>query len=555
MPGFLERFFPEVLQQVDDRKDGTFNPYCTYDNQGLQWFTSSLFIAGMFAALPAGWACRRYGRKFTMLIAGILFDIGVVFITGAWNLTILIMGRVLLGIAVAFASVAVTLYNSEMAPAHLRGRLNQIFQVVLSLGILFAQAINLGTQKIYPWGWRVSLALAGVPAIILTLGGIFLPDTPNSLIERGKESEGRKVLQDIRGVENVDEEFNDICSACKQANLVTNPWRTILKPAYRPQLVIALTATLFQQWTGINTVIFYSPQLFITLGVGTQGALVATIVTGVVNHFATYVSLWAADKYGRRILWMQAGVQMVLALIVVACTLAIAGAKPWVAWFILVFICIYIAAYAWSWGPLAWLYPSEVQPLETRSAGQSLATLVNLTFSFVIGQTYLSMLCSLRWGIFLFFAGCIFFMTVFVYFLYPETKGLAIEDAPKIFKKHWFWKRYANQVDRTMDQDLLTTRSKSSDAGQPSSGAQQNGSHANPFALNPLRREGGESPSGRAAPTITVLQRHSPDGDVELMHRQVLSDDPFWADADDTGDEAEVLAHTPERDHDQRGGS
>lgn len=384
-----------------------------------------------------------------MLMAGLLFDVGVIFLASAMHIAMLIIGRVLLGFAVAFASVAVTLYNSEMAPPQIRGRLNQIFQIVLTLGVFVAQAINIGTQHIYPNGWRISLALAGMPAIVLTFGGIFLPDTPNSLIERGKKEEGRRVLERIRGTQEVDEEFNDICEACFEANKIENPWKTILSRKYRPQLVLAAASTFFQQWTGINTIIFYAPQLFVSLGVGQGAALAATIVTGIVNHCATYVSFYVADKYGRRVLFIQGGIQMTVCLIIITIVLAHVGGsqgpqdKPWVAWFVLVFICIYIAAYAWSWGPLGWLYPSEIQPLETRSAGQGIATLVNLLFSFVIGQTYLTMLCSMKWGIFLFFAAFCVMGTLFVIFLFPETKGIPIEEVPNIFRNHWFWRRYA----------------------------------------------------------------------------------------------------------------
>ena len=253
------------------------------------------------------------------------------------------------------------------------------------------------------------------------------------------------MLTKIRGVQNVEEEFQDIITACKVSNSVTNPWANLFfKRSFRPQLFIAFTATFFQQWTGINTVIFYAPQLFIILGTGQSAALAATIVTGVVNHLATYVSLWAADEFGRRFLFLEAGVQMVICLFIVSITLATGfSAGPWIAWFVLVFMCIYISAYAWSWGPLAWLYPSEIQPLETRSAGQGIVTMVNLAFSFVIGQTYLSMLCAFQWGIFLFFGFWIVVATVAVYFLYPETKGLPIEECPLIFRHHWFWKRFA----------------------------------------------------------------------------------------------------------------
>lgn len=199
MPGFLERFFPSITSSTSDVSTATDraspenDAFCQFNSQALSWFTSSLFIAGAFAAIPGAWVTRHYGRKRTMLIAGLLFDLGVIFLAAAYHLAMLILGRVLLGIAVAFASVAVTLYNSEMAPAQIRGRLNQIFQIVLTLGVFVAQAINIGTAHIYPNGWRISLALAGMPAIVLTFGGIFLPDTPNSLIERGKKEQGRKV--------------------------------------------------------------------------------------------------------------------------------------------------------------------------------------------------------------------------------------------------------------------------------------------------------------------------------------------------------------------------
>ncbi|KAK9904668.1 hypothetical protein WJX75_000080 [Coccomyxa subellipsoidea] len=514
MPDFLQKFFPSVLADVEaDGQNG--NPYCKYNSQPLQWFTSSLFIAGVFAALPAGYTTRKYGRKKTMLIAGLLFDLGVIITCAAFNLAMLIIGRIFLGIAVAFASVAVTLYNSEMAPAHIRGRLNQIFQVVLTLGIVLAQAINIGTQHIPGYGWRISLMFAGVPALVLTLGGLLLPDTPNSLIERGHEDQGKQVLRDIRGVDNVEEEFQDIKAACERAALVVNPWRTIFKPSYAPQLFVAITATLFQQWTGINTIIFYAPQLFITLGASQSAALAATIVTGVVNHLATYVSLWAADEFGRRVLFIEGGIQMSLALVVIGITLAATGGEIWAAWFVLALMCVYISAYAWSWGPLGWLYSSEVQPLETRSAGQSITTLVNLMFSFVIGQTYLSMLCSMRWGLFFFFAGMCVLMTITVYGFYPETKGLGIEETPQVFQKHWFWKRFTRRPDRAKDVQLLSVNG----VARGRSGLKEKSPGADVEAAN------GASTANGAAPMVQ-LDRESVAG---LRQEKVpLSDDPFW---------------------------
>lgn len=118
---------------------------------------------------------------------------------------------------------------------------------------------------------------------------------------------------------------------------------------------------------------------------------------------------------------------------------------------ILVMICIYVAAFAWSWGPLGWLVPSEIFPLETRSAGQSITVATNLIFTFVIAQAFLTILCHFEYGIFLFFAGWVFIMTVFIYFFLPETKNVPIEEMIHVWRAHWFWKRIIPAEDEPTD--------------------------------------------------------------------------------------------------------
>ena len=134
--------------------------------------------------------------------------------------------RVLLGIGVGFANQSVPVYLSEMAPARLRGMLNIGFQLMITIGILCANLINYGTAKIKGgWGWRVSLALAAVPAAIIAVGALFLPDTPNSLIDRGHADAAKRMLKRVRGTEDVDEEYNDLVAASEESKLVAHPWR------------------------------------------------------------------------------------------------------------------------------------------------------------------------------------------------------------------------------------------------------------------------------------------------------------------------------------------
>jgi sugar porter (SP) family MFS transporter len=450
MDPFLGRFFPQVLAKklaADNAQEaGTGSPYCKFDDQKLQTFTSCLFLAGLLASFPAAWVTSNRGRKTSMVISGACYMAGSIILTAAMHVSMLYIGRVLLGIGVGFAIQCTTLYNSEVAPARLRGALNILFQLMVTIGILVSQLINYGTQHL-EWGWRLSLGIAFVPAFILFCGGILLPETPNSLIERGHLEEGRNVLKKIRGTEEIDIEYEDILLATQQAKMITDsPYVTLMKRQYRPQLIITILMPFFQQFTGINAIIFYSPIFFSSLGSGDKAALESTVIVGAVNVLSTLVAVFGVDRFGRRTLLLEAGVQMFIAEVIVAILLGhyfadSAKLPNSVAIGVIVLICFFISSFAWSWGPLGWLVPSEIHPLETRSAGQGINVAVNLLFTFLIGQSFLSMLCTMEFGVFLFFAGFVLAMTIFVYFFIPETKGLLIEDVHEVFAAHWFWKR------------------------------------------------------------------------------------------------------------------
>ncbi|KAL6211691.1 hypothetical protein ACLB2K_016914 [Fragaria x ananassa] len=290
---------------------------------------------------------------------------------------------------------------------------------------------------------------AGVPALMLIIGSFFLPDTPNSILARGHPNEAKKVLQKVRGTENVEEEFQDLIQASEAAKKVEHPWANITQPKYRPQLVICCLIPLFQQLTGINAIMFYAPVLFKTLGMGNDASLISAIITGSVNVIATIVSIVTVDRRGRRALFLEGGVQMIVCQIAVAILIGLKFGVSGVgsltkgeADFLLFLVCIYVAGFAWSWGPLGWLVPSEICPLEIRSAGQAINVSVNMLFTFVIGQAFLTMLCSMKFGLFFFFAGFVIIMTIFVAFFIPETKNVPIEEINTVWKAHWFWGKY-----------------------------------------------------------------------------------------------------------------
>lgn len=440
-PDFQPMFFPHISEHNMGKND----PFCKYDDHLLQLFTSSLFLAAGAAAMVGSWTCNRFGRKMTMLTGGLCFLVGTGLVAGAVAMPMLVIGRIVLGFGVGFACQATPLYLSEMAPHHARGSLNIMFQLAVTIGILGAQLINYGTQYLRPYGWRVSLACGAVPALLLTIGAAVLPDTPNSLVLRGHKEEGRKVLQRVRGTDNVDVEFEDIQEAVTIANSIKNPYRTITRRRYWPQLAITILIPAFQQLTGINAIMFYAPQLFEATGASTNAALMASVVTGCVNVVSTLVAIFAVDRAGRKFLFVQGGAQMIMCEIAVGILIHFNFLNPGnkaMSAAIVALICIYVAGFAWSWGPLGWLVPSEIQPLETRAAGMGIATLTNFLFTFLIGQIFLTMLCNLKFGTFFLFAGFVFIMTLFVLLCVPETKNVPIEELNEvIMQKHWLWSR------------------------------------------------------------------------------------------------------------------
>ncbi|KAL4178647.1 hypothetical protein AMTRI_Chr13g83320 [Amborella trichopoda] len=445
MGPFLEKFFPEVYRRMQE--DSTRSNYCKFDSELLTSFTSSLYIAGLVSSFFASSVTRVCGRKPSILIGGAAFLAGSALGGAAMNIYMLIFGRVLLGIGVGFANQAVPLYLSEMAPAAYRGAINNGFQFCVGVGVLAANLINYGTEKISGgWGWRVSLALAAVPASILTLGSLLLPDTPNSLIEReASHNKAKMMLQRIRGTTNIHDEFEDLIQASKISKSISHPFKDLLKKRYRPQLVMSIAIPFFQQVTGINVISFYAPLLFRTIGFGESASLMSAVVTGLVGTISTFISMLTVDRFGRRTLFLVGGAQMFVAQMIVG---GVIGAKlgdhgeglstDW-SYFVLVMIGFYVAGFAWSWGPLGWLVPSEIFPLEIRSACQSINVAVNFLFTFIVAQTFLAMLCSFKFGIFFFFGGWVMVMTLFVYLFLPETKNVPIELMDRVWREHWFW--------------------------------------------------------------------------------------------------------------------
>ncbi|PIA63859.1 hypothetical protein AQUCO_00201288v1 [Aquilegia coerulea] len=451
MEPFLRKFFPSVLRKMADAKHNT---YCVYDSQVLTAFTSSLYLAGLASSLVASFTTKRMGRKYTMVLGGCTFFIGAVINGAAINIMMLILGRIFLGIGVGFTNQATPVYLSEMAPPKWRGAFTIGFQFFLGTGVVVANVINYRTAQIGSWGWRLSLGLAAVPAVLMTIGALLVSDTPSSLVERGKLEQAKQSLQRARGVGiNIEDEFIELLKSSEDSKLLTNePFTTIFQRQYRPHLVMAVLIPFFQQLTGINVIAFYAPVIFQSVGFGSNSALVSAIILGLVNLGSIVMSMFVVDRFGRRVLFMEGGIQMVVFQVAVACVL---GAKLGVtgdqqlskgyAILVLILMCMYAAAFGWSWGPLTWLIPSEIFPMKIRPAGQSISIAVNFATTFVLAQMFLTMLCHFKFYAFVFYAGWITVMTIFVALFLPETKGIPLDSMHIVWEQHWYWHKFVDR--------------------------------------------------------------------------------------------------------------
>ncbi|KAL0304067.1 UNVERIFIED_CONTAM: Hexose carrier protein HEX6 [Sesamum radiatum] len=306
----LEKILPGVYIQM--KEDKNVSNYCKFDSQLLTSFTSSLYISCLIASFFAATVTRDYGRKPSIIIGGVAFLSGAVVGGVAENIYMLIIGRLLLGVGIGFTNQSVPLYLSEMAPPKSRGAFNSCFQLCIGIGGLVASLTNYGTEKIKgDWGWRTSLLMAALPALILIVGALFLPETPNSLIQQGHDHEkANRLLEKIRGIDDVQEEFDDLVAASEASKAIKHPFRNILERKYRPQLVMSVAIPFFQQVTGINVISFYAPILFMTIGSGVSASLMSTLILAIVATSMTVVSSFVVDKLGRRAIFHIGGITM-----------------------------------------------------------------------------------------------------------------------------------------------------------------------------------------------------------------------------------------------------
>ena len=399
--------------------------------QGL--VVSVVLVGAAVGALSGGRLADLFGRRFMLIITALIFVAGALVCAGAPSLNFLVIGRLIVGLGIGFATSTVPIYISEVSPPQARGWQVSLFQLAITIGILAAYVVDyIYTQS---GGWRWMLGLAVVPGAILGLGMIGMPESPRWLAERGHSDLARKVLARVRGTENVEPEWLEI-----QQTLAHKGERgrvaDLFSPSTRMALLIGVGLAIFQQVTGINTVIYYAPLIVRSAGIPTaSGAILATAGIGLVNVLMTIVAMWLIDRMGRRPLLLIGIGGMIFSLTVLGFVFR-GPAGGTLAWLAVITLMVYVASFAISLGPIFWLLISEIYPLRIRGIAEGTAAGVNWAFNFLVSYTFLLLLESLGASLtFWLYAVLAIASWLFSYYLVPETKGRTLEEIEESFRQ------------------------------------------------------------------------------------------------------------------------
>jgi len=393
-----------------------------------------LLLGAMTGAALAGPVSERTGRKPLIIVAGITFTVGAILAAAAPTTAVLIIARFVIGLAVGSAALVVPLYLSEIAPTEIRGAVSSLNQLMIVLGILLAFIVNAIFAS--SGDWRVMLGLAAVPSIALLIGTFFVPETPRFLVRRGRHEEAHEVLEEVRSDEvGADEDPKSRVREIKEADEREEKvgLRALSAPWLRPALIVAIGLAAFQQFIGINTIIYYAPTTLTNAGFGSSAAIYANLVIGTLNVVATVVAIRLVDRLGRKPLLLGGLVGMGASLTILGVSSAVlsqpTSASDPAAIITLLCLAGFIVSFAATWGPVVWVMLPEVLPLSVRGAAMGVAVFTNWAANFAVSQTFPIMLNS--WGpgpVFLGYAAITVISFVFVAKLVPETKGRSLEE-------------------------------------------------------------------------------------------------------------------------------
>lgn len=391
-------------------------------------------VGAIAGAAFAGPAADTYGRRRMILLAAAVFIVGALGSAAAPNTEVLVIARVVIGVAIGLASAAAPVYISEVAPPESRGRLVSFFQLAVTIGILVAYLVGLAFDASGEWRWMLGLGV--VPALALAFGMLRMPQSPRWLVMSGDDFAARATLAKIRvnDPDTIDMELREIKESIDDK---PGGWHELLEPVVKAALLVGVGLAILQQVTGINTVIYYAPTIVQETGVNSSaGSIIAAIGVGIVNVGMTVVALRLLDRAGRRPLLMIGVAGMSISLFALGAAFIGGGGSTAASAIAIASLMLYVAAFAVSLGPIFWLLNAEIYPLGVRSKAAGIGTMANWTFNFIVSLTFLLLIEGLgQTGAFWLYAAVGLFTLWFCWKFVPETKDKRLEDIQAFFQE------------------------------------------------------------------------------------------------------------------------
>jgi SP family arabinose:H+ symporter-like MFS transporter len=397
------------------------------------WAASSLLVGCMVGAIIGGPAGDRYGRKPGLIGCALLFALSSIASALPQDLTQFAWARFAGGIAIGAASMLSPLYLAEISPQRIRGTLVGLYQLAIVVGILAVFFVNLQIVRLGDdtWnvhtGWRFMFASLVLPAVLFGLCMAFVPESPRWLLKAGRREEALIILQKIGGP----------CAAAEVTQIEQalaheeGRWSELFNTGYRRALIIGVLLAVFGQLSGINSIMYYAPEIFKAAGAGIDSALSQTVIVGAVNLAFTFVALWLVDRAGRKPLLIAGTLCQTVALASVGLIFQSGNAS-----LLLLSILAFVGAFALAMGPIPWIVNSEIFPTKLRGRAMSVAVFCLWLADWVVTQTF----PMLREAIgpaatFWAYAGCSLLSLVFVVVAVPETRGRTLEEIETSWRK------------------------------------------------------------------------------------------------------------------------
>ena len=412
------------------------------------WYVSSALIGTIMGVLLAGLLSDRFGRKNVLITSAVFFGLSAIGCMLAPDFNSLVIFRMIGGIGVGIASMLSPLYISEVAPAHRRGGLVSLYQFAITIGILLAYFANamfldlhsntdftgsgaLITKVLGQEVWRIMLGSETIPALLFLILLLLIPKSPRWLAVNGQEEKALNILTRIVGESEARTELSDL-----RENLNREPknkW-LVLKGTFRPAIILGVSLAFLTQVSGINAIIYYGPQILEEAGLQLSEALGGQVIIGLVNVTFTLIAIWKIDRLGRKRLLLTGVSGIVISLVTVGLLFYLNVQNTYL---LMIFILSFIACFAFSYGPVVWVFISEIYPSNMRGFAMSLATMAIWIGNTIIAQVTPWFLENLQpSGTFWFFAICTLPAIFIAGWIMPETKNKTLEE----IERYWITK-------------------------------------------------------------------------------------------------------------------